>query len=653
MDTILNSDLFDHICWDFDRKSPNAPQTEPIQGELFVSEVLEAPASALVRETIQNSLDARLDEGRVRVRFTLQNETAMIGFQSPWLKGLKEHLQAEGNGLRDRPQNGQEFSTLLIEDYGTCGLPGNTAQTNDTAEAYRGQRNHFFYFWRAIGSSGKTESERGSWGLGKSVLPASSTLNTFFGISSQNDTDEMRLFGLSVLRHHNLATDEEDYEPFTPYGRFGQRPNLHHAIMPVVNDSITEAFCSNFGITRKGLPGLSLLVISPQDKFTPSALISASIMQYFYPILEDKLIVEIVVGEAITTINAQTIKSCAENIKDSFKDFLALLDTLSLAEWSIQQRRGQLVTLKAPSNPKSPKWDDSIVNIDEWERVQKHFLNNEPVEFCIPLSIFKRNGDECETEFFVCLKKAPDEQRAKISYLRDGITISGIKETVSRGLTAFVTVDGEKSQALARYLRQAENPAHTEWNEESKRLKDDYLHHTLALRYVKNSVRALYERLKRQQEGIDKDLLADIFFIDEEYPNEINNLEKQSGGRGVNPENIKLPSFDDKGQIVHITTRSNCIVFTGVTDYSMPDQIIRVQIAYDVRRGNPFKKWSPQDFDFGMSKSMLETHGASIIKAEGYKFEFRVDIPNFEIFVHGIDFSRDVRIDAQQISENL
>jgi hypothetical protein len=94
--------------WEFDRKSPNAPQIEPIQGELFSGEALEAAASALVRETIQNSLDARAGQDPVRVRFTIPDEPVLRGFGSPWLAGLQPHLTAERNG-RDKTESSADL----------------------------------------------------------------------------------------------------------------------------------------------------------------------------------------------------------------------------------------------------------------------------------------------------------------------------------------------------------------------------------------------------------------------------------------------------------------------------------------------------------------------------------------------------------------
>ncbi len=641
--------------WEFDRKAPNAPQTEPIQGELFSGEALEAPASALVRETIQNSLDARAGAEPVRVRFTLPSEAAVKGFDSPWLAGLRPHLLAERNGLARRPAEQQAFSTLLVEDYGTCGLPGDVAQTNNTAEEYRGRRNHFFHFWRAIGSSGKDASERGSWGLGKTVLPASSCINAFFGVSCEDARAPARLMGMALLRHHNLPGDARGQEPFTPYGRFGCRLQSQGAAMPSENAAEVAEFCRVFGVTRAGQPGLSLVVLLPLDAFTAPALTTAAMVQYFFPILEGQLVVEVVSGSDVTVIDAGTIEACArehERWLDAHKITPATLrDTLALARWSVAQRGDGVLRLNAPSQAARPRWEDGVFAVEGWEAAVVRFAAGEPLELAVPLALVVKataSGVETElpAEFFVCLKKAPEDQRAKTFYLRDGITISGIRETVGKGLSAFVTVEGGP---LAAYLRLAENPAHTEWAEDSGRLKGRYENHSLALRFVKNSVKEIYDRLTRPREGIDTDLLADIFFLEEDSPTEP--VQPGPGGRGLRAQKARVPVIEAPPEPLRIGRRGDDIVLTGEPEHAAVGQRIRVRLAYEVRRGNPFDKWSPHDFDVAGLRRRIEWDGALCVSAKGCELVLAVGRPDFTAVIRGLDPVRDVRVEARLITD--
>jgi hypothetical protein len=49
----------------------------PIQGEFFSEEAVERPAQALVREVVQNSLDARTTEEPVSLRFSVSSKEGM------------------------------------------------------------------------------------------------------------------------------------------------------------------------------------------------------------------------------------------------------------------------------------------------------------------------------------------------------------------------------------------------------------------------------------------------------------------------------------------------------------------------------------------------------------------------------------------------
>src|SRR5206468_12888717 len=80
-------------------------------------------ADALVRESIQNSLDARRGRSAVRVRFSFASMYADA--VRPYLEGLDAHLQAASKTMHAiLPRAAEDVPCLLIEDYGTRGLTG-------------------------------------------------------------------------------------------------------------------------------------------------------------------------------------------------------------------------------------------------------------------------------------------------------------------------------------------------------------------------------------------------------------------------------------------------------------------------------------------------------------------------------------------------
>ena len=81
------------------------PNVDPIQREFFTTEALEGPADAIVRETIQNSLDAGEEGRKVLVRFFLSGEDGALpyGRAERFFQGLWPHLRSEANGLAAIP----------------------------------------------------------------------------------------------------------------------------------------------------------------------------------------------------------------------------------------------------------------------------------------------------------------------------------------------------------------------------------------------------------------------------------------------------------------------------------------------------------------------------------------------------------------------
>ena len=79
--------------WEFAKKG-NQRERNPVQDEFFNAPDTLTDVSALVRESIQNSLDARLDDSKpVRVVFTLGHKESGSG-HNRYFDGLQGHLDA-------------------------------------------------------------------------------------------------------------------------------------------------------------------------------------------------------------------------------------------------------------------------------------------------------------------------------------------------------------------------------------------------------------------------------------------------------------------------------------------------------------------------------------------------------------------------------
>ena len=116
--------------WRFRQQYPGEININPIQGEFFRTDSLESIADALVREAIQNSLDAALSNSTITVKFTfdLIPEKKLSDKRSELLLSLWPHLKAPGTGSTDIPMKTNEVPVLVVEDFGTRGLQGDPQQ---------------------------------------------------------------------------------------------------------------------------------------------------------------------------------------------------------------------------------------------------------------------------------------------------------------------------------------------------------------------------------------------------------------------------------------------------------------------------------------------------------------------------------------------
>jgi hypothetical protein len=77
-----------------------------------------------------------------------------------------------------------------------------------------------------------------------------------------------------------------------------------------------------------------------------------------------------------------------------------------------------------------------------------------------------------------------------------------------------------------------------------------------------------------------------------------------------------------------------------------------VQVAYEVRRGNPFSLYQPLDFEMDRPPIELQAHGAEIVQRVRNTAVVRIQDPDFRLTVKGFDARRDVRVKVIALGED-
>lgn len=600
---------------------------DPVEGEFFAPE--EGYAAALVREAIQNMLDNRAGTDPVRARFAFghlarPSETLET---SPYLKDLQSHLQA----LRVpyRPQGSDQIDFLVVEDSGTRGLCGNETHYSDTQHEEGEPKNDFFYFWRNVGRSKKSTTDRGRWGLGKTVFPASSRVLAFFGLTRRSSDKRELLMGQFVGKIHEI--DEVKY---APYGYFGHIEEDGFAL-PIQQPEAVHEFMTTFGLKRAEEPGLSVVVPFPHKELTAKAILQEVIRNYYLPILSGDLVVEIDSGsDDAVIINEGTVVGLAETLGGEIQQMIDFAsDALTVPE-------SERVNLGMTPAGEAPTWGaDSIFGQVDLEGLRKRFDEGKLLALRIPVNVGNSETGVVATSYFdAYLMRDAHLERGRGEFVRQGLTISKIDRPPKGGIRGLVIVNDAPLSAL---LGDSEGPAHTKWEERRDRVKK-YQHGSFTVRYVSRSLRDLSEVLAQQAAGVDEEALLDLFFLPDSEQSESQRKDRVIGKRGrkVTPP-IVVPPIERRARTYDIRQVKGGFLVHGIAEDGEVPPGIRVEVAYMTENGSSLNSYHPFDFDLSKAPISISASGTTFRASENV-LELAPDSLKFTVEVRGFDGHRDL-----------
>lgn len=602
----------------FAETRPSDVEQELTQKDQFDTDRVPLPAT-LVREAIQNTNDARAPEnhGPVTVRVGFHKAVAPPLLRDLF-KSLSRHLKAVA--VDETILDFENPSFLTIEDFGTIGLTG-SVDTKDN--------NHFSDFWRRIGRSHKSGSSGGSWGLGKLVFPFSSQIYTVFGLTVRDgDSGSGWLMGQSILSTHKLNDIE-----YVPHG-FVASFSADGFPIPVNDAGTVEAFRTATGFKRTTEPGLSLAIPFPRSELTPDRLIPLVIEHYFFPILTGRLIVH--VGDT--------------EISDATVDELIATHTAGgLGPAQIAFIRG-LHGAREANRPvvAAEAWttDGFAAAFDPGtlDALRTAHAKGELIHVRAPIAVKPKNGPN-ETGFLdLFLRVADAGVQPATLFVRNAITVPNEANSFRSPTTfgALVVADGP----AAAFLRDAENPAHTAWNGRAEKLVRRWRTPGPTLTQVRRALRDLNAALENSSGITDPDALLELL-----------NIRKASGTpRGPQNRLVRKPvvnAGDPKPRRFHVGSRKGGFVITSgpaLSRDSLPMKLM-VRCAYEVTRGNAFKRWDRNDFEFGEKTALSIEHSGVSLNGAGNRMALTVTDSEFRVAISGFDLNRDVVVSVVEVGE--
>jgi len=612
--------------WKFAEIPKGTPEKHSHEEEFFKLENL---SESLVREVIQNSLDARSEsEERVKVSFKLG--TVNRDSIENMLSGLITHLQSVGfckNHQNDLFGDNNDINYLLIEDYGTTGLNGSFSRTEK-------ESSNFYDFWWREGLSSKKGSKGGKWGLGKNTIHMASGIRTFFGLTIREDDKKEILMGKASLKPHKI--DDVIYCESGYYcdGDFD----------PIDDKNIIESFKKTFQLNRKDEAGLSLVIPFSDSELNYKNIILSVLKHFFYPILQGNLIVEI----QHDNDNSSQIYSESEALLDNNKliinrerlfnndninklaDFLnarEIIDYLTFAQSTLDK---ECINILCKT--------DYIVDTQSFDKpldeIREKYYKGDIIGFKINFYIKDKNNEGNFTYVNVYLKRN-EKYDPELFWFRSGIRIIEVKNNIKNPVLGLFIAD---DKSISEFLSSAETPAHTDWNERAEDLKNKYQNHKELLRFIKNIFLNLLLIIDKPPENIQYDALKHIF-----------SLLKDEGKTPI----IKVLSDKNIINICKKTSGFKAYFSDEFKNAKKPKFFIAtivIIVAYDCIRGNPFEKYDIYDFDFSKEGNIdIKVKDGKIEKKEKNILKITTnstELSNFYIELTGFDIRRDIVINV-------
>lgn len=608
--------------WKFRALGEGEPERSPHEAEFFNIGDLDASAS-LVRESIQNSLDARLNShNTVHVKFTLGAEPKKKA--NPYYSDLLSHVQSCGFKLDAATK--EQFTYLLIEDFGTRGLDGPIART----EVSDGQKSNYYNLWWREGISRKEGRDAGRWGLGKTVFFVCSELRSFWGLTVRQDDNRELLLGKALLKSHRHNNTQYDY-----YGYYCIGEN-----QPIEAPNDIAKFKQQFNISRDGESGLSIVIPFPVPDITDRDLIRAVIQHYFYSIIRGFLTVEVRTNSHTTLLDKQTIFDIASQIgwKGTSWENHPVTNLLYFIHNAANTQDTQFIAL---DKFVLPKITEDLFG-DKLEYARKLFSEGKLVPIKIPIQITIIDGTVIGSHFHAFIQKDEELPKVEEFYIRSGITISEIKMVKTNNIRALLTAEDE---SIARFLGDSESPAHTDWKERTEDFKLKYQNAVTTLRYVRSSLRELTRILDVPSPGVDPNFLKDIFHIPKERGEKM----------GTEEDEPEIPEITHKqGDFLVRPQQGGFHISLAKKDSFEPFSSL-IEVAYDTKTGNPFSRYDPWDFIFdssghGYGKISPQVKGGQIKKMEWNKILVSIDTQKFDLKTSGFDQNRDVVLSIKKVS---
>jgi hypothetical protein len=507
--------------WKFRYLPEDQKHTEPTHSQEFGRN---GAARSLVREAIQNSLDARLDPSLpVRVRIKLGIAT---GLDANWfLEELWPHLKAVRAFLKCSKKQAS-FRYLTFEDFNTRGLAGDVKGKSATHQM---QKNHFFCFWHKVGQSSNDHKTLGNRGVGKVAFQVASGISTFFGLTRRaEDPDNAYLMGEAGLVTHDDPHGSGHRCDW--YGYFAVHESIQARARPVVDASTIKRFSSVFGLEDgRATPGLSVVVPYADEKIEVGDLLFHTLDTYMVSIARGELVLEVlgIDGEHIVVEGATLMKVVDDLCKRPGKHRDDLAELQLMAELALQlahaESHEKWLELNATLDTSQGGGRYKLLARDEQDLIvaRKECEESGRVRARIQVHVARCDDDAAdpddrtrqgEHEILVYGRMDQESKNPNWNHVRCGLHVSKLRREGPAGSRGFVLVGRLAMPGLlAQLLQKSEEAAHDTWQlqgPEYKNAKESFENARELILLCRGAANRVADLVRPASELPDKSALA-------------------------------------------------------------------------------------------------------------------------------------------------
>ncbi|KAA5543066.1 hypothetical protein FYK55_12305 [Roseiconus nitratireducens] len=639
--------------WVFAEMSGASVRRDPQETELFKTEDAGeneyAGTDALVREVIQNSMDAAIGGQPVRVRFGLHpaDDLPSTDRLAAYFSRLRPALAHRNIDYLPSGAPNLQLGYLVCEDFGTRGLGGDVTLGKDPPKRHP-TREDFFWFWRNIGRSGKTGDDLGRWGLGKTVYRAASRVGCMLGLTVRACDNLQYLMGQAVLRLHEHQGTE-----YAPEGFWCRGCDATGLPVPIQDEHPIRCFKQEWSITRTTESGLSVVVPYVTDGLQAESILRLVAINFFVPVLRGELIVEVAGPglpghQSIVRIDSESIDRVCRSLSWDGK-----VSQKQSCPPPIELAKKSLATAAAASTTRllgqtsMPVIDEEAFDEAVTQDLRQRYADGQLIGVRVRAALPRQKGPDDEGEALVFLRRRGGVERHESYFIREGMTITRLNSKRSlRGVEAWVSVE---PGPLASLLGDTEGPSHISWDTSNdERANQTWKKWKGRVRFFSRIVDSLAEFLSPPSDEADFELLSDFFSVDKTLAPKPRQRQSDVGS-----SNRTFVRPDPTPRWYRSSAKEGGFRVTASRDLPVPkDAWLRIAVAYDMAGGDPLRHWAKFDFDFSKKeKGQIKFKGSGVVASlkNGNVVDLKITEPEFDLSVFGFDVHRDLFVRIEEI----